>query len=162
MSNLLSPTEASDQWGIHRTILYKKMRAGKLSYTKDVSSSGKSRRLIDPAEMLRVFGEPEPATCKSEIKHETVTTPPGTSIYMDYIEQLKEQIAKKDILLEKQADLLEAKDEQVQSLIDQLNDVNQRLLPAPDDTGDDFEESEPPKTSKRRWWQLRRKVEILD
>lgn len=172
MSNLLSPTEASDEWGIHRTILYKKMRSGKLSYTTDVSSSGKSRRLIDPAEMLRVFGEPEPATYESEIKHENVTSPPDVSLHLDYIEQLKEQIAKKDSLLEKQADLLEAKDDQVQSLIDQLDEMSQRLLPAPvvqsdvtlpDDMDDDFEDEDPePPKAKRKWWQLRRRTETVE
>lgn len=155
MGKLISPTKAAETWCVNRAVLYKKMRLGELSYKSDVSPNGKSRRLIDPAEMLRVFGEPEIETSKTETKIETETLSPDSAIHLDYIEHLKAQLAKKDSLIERQA-------EQMQSLIDQLNDVNQRLLPAPDDMTDDFEESEPPKVSKRKWWQLRRKTEGVE
>ena len=152
MGKLISPSKASEIWGINRAILYKKMRSGELSYKSDVSSNGKSRRLIDPAEMLRVFGEPETETCKSENKNETEAKHTDSAIHLDYINHLKGQLAKKDALIERQA-------EQMQSLINQLNDVNQRLLPAPVDEGDDYQEDEPPESPRRKWWRFGRKVE---
>lgn len=162
MGKLISPTQAAEQWGVHRTVLYKKMRSGDLSYKKDVSSSGKSRRLIDPSEMLRVFGEPEIATCKSEKNHEIDTKQSDPALHLDYIEHLKDQLAKKDALLEKQADIISTRDTQVQLLIDQLADVNKRLLPAPMD--DDFEDDEPEivSASKRKWWRFGRKTEGVE
>ena len=155
MGKMISPTKASEIWRINRAILYKKMRLGELSYKSDVSSNGKSRRLIDPAEMLRVFGEPETETCKNDNKNETEAKQPDSAIHLDYIDHLKTQLAKKDSLIEKQA-------EQMQSLIDQLNDVNQRLLPAPAD--DDFEVDEPEEVGvpKRKWWRFGRKTEVVD
>lgn len=155
MGKLISPTKAAETWGINRAILYKRMRAGELSYKKDVSSSGKSRRLIDPAEMLRVFGEPETETSKSENNNETEPKPIDLSIQLDYIEHLKAQLAKKDALIERQAD-------QMQALIDQLNDVNQRLLPAPMDDGFDDDEPEEVNAPKRKWWRFGRKAENVD
>jgi|DEB0MinimDraft_6_1074348.scaffolds.fasta_scaffold27450_1 uncharacterized coiled-coil protein SlyX len=151
MGKPISPTKAAEAWGVNRAVLYKKMRLGELSYTSDVSSNGKSRRLIDPAEMLRVFGEPNIETSKNETKSETETLLPDSAIHLDYIEHLKAQLAKKDTLIERQA-------AQMQSLIEQLNDVNQRLLPAPDDMDDYFEEPEPVKV-KRKWWKFGKKAE---
>lgn len=161
MTNLISPTKASEQWGVHRTVLYKKMRAGELSYTKDVSSSGKSRRLIDPAEMLRVFGEPETDTCKTEINNEIETKHSESGLHLDYIEHLKEQLTKKDSLLEKQAELIASRDQQVQALIEQVTDMNQRLLPAPMED-EEYPEDDIPQPPKRKWWRFGRKTEGVE
>lgn len=47
---LLTVSGASDTWGISRTTIYAKIKAGQLSQRPD--------KKIDTAEMLRVFGEP--------------------------------------------------------------------------------------------------------
>lgn len=54
MGHLLSQREAARKWGVGRTTLQKSITSGKLSLT--------ASKLIDPAEMLRVFGEPKRAT----------------------------------------------------------------------------------------------------
>jgi len=51
----LNPTQAHEQWGISKSMLYRDMNGGDLSYTKD--DSGK--RFIDTSELLRKYGEPK-------------------------------------------------------------------------------------------------------
>lgn len=51
---LLSIREAARQWGVSRATLQRHVAAGKLSQTTD--ATGKPG--IDPAEMVRVYGEP--------------------------------------------------------------------------------------------------------
>lgn len=50
MSGPLSQREAARSWGVSRASMQRAIKAGKLSLTAD--------KLIDPAEMVRVFGEP--------------------------------------------------------------------------------------------------------
>lgn len=162
MTKGLTPTKAASEWGLHRSVLYEKMKKGELSYTTDVGNNGKERRFIDPSEMIRCFGEPETKTYKSE-KTDVINTQSGeVEVYKQFVESLQEQLAEKDSLIRKQSDLLASRDTQVQSLIDQLADVNQRLLPAPAD--DDFEEEELEEMSvpKRKWWRFGRKNEFVD
>ena len=162
MTKGLTPTKAALEWGLHRSVLYEKMKKGELSYTTDVGNNGKERRFIDPSEMIRCFGEPETKTSKSE-KADVINTQGGeVEVYKRFVESLQEQLAEKDSLIRKQSDLLASRDTQVQSLIDQLADVNQRLLPAPAD--DDFEEDEPEDMSaaKRKWWRFGRKTEDVE
>lgn len=47
---MLSQREAASQWHLSRARIQRAIKAGKLSLTPD--------KAIDPAEMLRVFGEP--------------------------------------------------------------------------------------------------------
>ena len=58
---MLSQREAASQWSLGRATIQRAIKAGKLSMTPD--------KRIDPAEMLRVFGEPEPA-------RDAISTPP--------------------------------------------------------------------------------------
>lgn len=51
MSHLLSQREAARVWGVGRATLQRAISAGELSVS--------SEKLIDPAEMLRVYGEPK-------------------------------------------------------------------------------------------------------
>jgi hypothetical protein len=50
---MLSQREAASQWHLGRSTIQRAIKTGKLSLTTD--------KRVDPAEMLRVFGEPEPA-----------------------------------------------------------------------------------------------------
>lgn len=153
MSNLLTPTQAANEWGLQRPKIYEKMRNGELSYVSEKKSDGKQdekgskkgRRLIDPSEMNRVFGPPkngtlagESQTTDNEFPNELPTKATLVDVYKQLLSFLRSQltekdlqISKKDAQLEKQADLLKAKDEQLRSLIDQLDEMSQRLLPAP-------------------------------
>jgi len=162
MTKGLTPTKAASKWGLHRSVLYEKMKKGELSYTTDVGNNGKERRFIDPSEMIRCFGEPEKNTSESE-KIDVINTQSGeVEVYKRFVESLQGQLAEKDSFIRKQSDLIASKDTQVQSLIDQLADVSQRLLPAPPD--DDFEGEEPEavRLPKRKWWQFNRKTEGVD
>lgn len=58
---MLSQREAASKWSLGRATIQRAIKAGKLSMTPD--------KRIDPVEMLRVFGEPEPA-------REAISTPP--------------------------------------------------------------------------------------
>jgi hypothetical protein len=51
---MLTISGAAKQWGIGRETIYRKQRAGELSFATAEPPT------IDPAEMLRVFGEPKP------------------------------------------------------------------------------------------------------
>lgn len=51
MGHLLSQREAAREWGVGRTTIQRAVADGKLSLT--------GQKLIDPAEMLRAFGEPK-------------------------------------------------------------------------------------------------------
>jgi len=161
MTKGLTPTKAAIQWGLHRSVLYEKMKKGELSYTTDKKNNGKERRVIDPSEMIRVFGEPEIPTSNSEKKIEIRTNAGEIEVYQDFIESLKAQLTEKDSLIRKQADLLATKDHQVQTLIDQLADTTQRLLPAPLDPENDYLEDNDPEPPQRRWWQFRRKTGVV-
>lgn len=54
---MLSQREAATQWHLSRNTVQRAIRTGKLSLTPD--------KRVDPAEMLRVFGEPEPVSAGS-------------------------------------------------------------------------------------------------
>lgn len=60
---MLSQREAATQWHLSRVTIQRAIKAGKLSLTPD--------KRIDPAEMLRVFGEPEPVRAGSSVPPET-------------------------------------------------------------------------------------------
>lgn len=59
----MSQREAATQWHLSRATIQRAIKAGKLSLTTD--------KTIDPAEMLRVFGEPSRSGAGSK-------EPPGT------------------------------------------------------------------------------------
>ncbi len=67
---MLSQREAASQWSLGRATIQRAIRTGKLSLTPD--------KRIDPAEMLRVFGEPEPA--RSGLAEPSKTTTETTGL----------------------------------------------------------------------------------
>ena len=163
MTKGLTPTKASNQWGLHRSVLYEKMKNGELSYTKDKNNNGKERRFIDPSEMIRVFGEPEARTLNNENKTVIKTNDSEIEVYKNFVEILKKQLVEKDSLIKRQTDLLSSRDLQIQSLIDQLSDINQKLLPASEQQKeleeDYYEDNLEPIKTKRIWWKFGQKFE---
>jgi hypothetical protein len=171
---MISPTEAMEQWGVAKSVLYRDMKSGKLSYQK--AHDGK--REIDPAEMLRVYGPAKSLDVPREekdtfsgIPDESLQTilykitnsgPSGGSeveALKDHIATLKEQLREKDRQLEKKDYQLEARNNEVSQLLTQVSEMSHRLLPAPvgeDDIIED-DEPEPEPMPKRKWWQLGRK-----
>lgn len=68
MSSQLSQREAASQWSLGRATIQRAIKDGKLSLTPD--------KRIDPAEMLRVFGEPRPVL-------NAISTPPKATSEAD-------------------------------------------------------------------------------
>ena len=60
---MLSQREAATQWGVSRATLQRAIKAGKLSLTTD--------KTLDPAEMLRAFGEPSRPESRPTVPSET-------------------------------------------------------------------------------------------
>lgn len=65
---MLSQREAAQRWHTSRAAIQRAIKAGKLSLTPD--------KTIDPAEMVRVFGEPSRAPSRPTEPHEA--TPRAT------------------------------------------------------------------------------------
>jgi len=174
----LTVSEAARQWGLSRGLLYKDMHDGKLAYEKD----NRDKKRIDASEMIRLYGQPVSNVQDGEsvtVTNVSGENPPSlpsndemlqtllktiTESKPDFhsaeVEALRDHLATlKDQLREKDRQL-EARNSEVSALLDQIRDMSNRLLPAPIDY--DYAETEPEQTSKRRWWQIRRKVEILD
>jgi hypothetical protein len=63
---MLSQREAGSKWHVSRATIQRAIKRGKLSLTP--------HKTIDPAEMLRVFGEPEPAPSRP---NEPLEPPPS-------------------------------------------------------------------------------------
>jgi len=68
MSHLLSQREAASKWHMSRATIQRAIKDGKLSQTPN--------KRIDPAEMLRVFGEPRPVL-------NAISTPPKATSEAD-------------------------------------------------------------------------------
>lgn len=152
----LSPSTAASAWNISRTVVYERMKRGDLSYTK--SPSGK--RQIDSAEMLRVFGEPNEKNNTSvlNIANPAVSLDSSSLIAAlnNQIRILKEQTETLSDQLKVKDEQLSQRDNQVQALIDQLSEVNNRLLYPPDEEGMECADLEQVSKSERRWWRLSR------
>lgn len=73
---MLSQREAARMWGVGRATLQRAVVSGKLSVS--------SEKLIDPAEMVRVFGEPKrpagPAQSGPAIPAEATPEPPVLAV----------------------------------------------------------------------------------
>jgi hypothetical protein len=119
----LSQREAARQWAVGRATLQRAIRAGKL--TPDNAG------LIDPADLLRVFGEPGASRIIGPPK--TTLEPPGSEV--EIVRLRAELEAARALLAEKDA-VISAKNETIAAM---------RLLtynPPPSMT-----------PQKRRWWQ---------
>lgn len=152
MSNI-SPAEASRKWGVARSVMYRDMNSGKLSYTLDE----KEKRVLDPTELVRVYGEPQSHNASkgsTDASHETTQ---AKSVDSQVIDAYKERITDLKDYIEVLKGQLVEKDSQVQALMSQLSETTQRLLPSPE--SDQFEEDiagldldqAPP---KRKWWRF--------
>lgn len=100
----LSPTAAAKTWRVGKSTIYKEMNSGSLSYVMD----DKGKRVIDPSEMIRVFGEPHKP--KNVIKTDTSAN--------DRISDLKEALERQD---RQQGDYIEALKAQIESQQKQLD-----------------------------------------
>jgi hypothetical protein len=136
----LSIAGAAREWGISRQTIYNKISEGILSVTKDASDATR----IDPAEMLRVFGEP-----KTEARHvdedgEPVSNGKGHTLrHLVEIEVVRREASEKRALdleaqlstLQRQLERLEAKedarDRQLESALRSVTEALRVALPAP-------------------------------
>lgn len=89
MSHLMSQREAAQEWGMSRVTIQRAIKAGKLSLTTD--------KRIDPAEMLRAFGEPlGRSSANRSIPENTGESTAQTKVLRAEIEHLKAMLAEKD------------------------------------------------------------------
>ena len=162
MSNV-SPAEASRKWGVARSVMYRDMNSGKLSYTLDE----KEKRVLDPTELVRVYGEPQSHSVSRSSPDASHETTQEKSVDSQVIDAYKERIIDLKDYIEVLKSQLVEKDSQVQALMSQLSETTQRLLPSPEPEPDQFEEDivyldldqDPP---KRKWWRFGRKTESVD
>lgn len=119
---MLSQREAARQWNIPRATLQRAISSGKLSLTSD--------KRIDVAEMVRVFGNPEPARSGSNGPVESTTEPPALAVTVARLEA--ENRALRDLVQRADAER------------DRALETVQRLL---------THEA----ASRRRWWPFSRK-----
>lgn len=75
---ILSQREAARIWGVSRASIQRAISSGKLSLTSD--------KRIDPAEMVRVFGEPEPARIGPYEPVESTPEPPQLALTVARLE----------------------------------------------------------------------------
>ncbi|MGN6129385.1 MAG: helix-turn-helix domain-containing protein [Nocardioidaceae bacterium] len=68
---LLSTREAARRWGVSRATLQRHINAGKLSQSTDADGT----KGIDPAEMVRVYGEPSRPKSASNVPAEATAEP---------------------------------------------------------------------------------------
>jgi hypothetical protein len=127
MGHLLSQREAARVWGVGRASLQRAIASGKLSLTSD--------KRVDPAEMVRVFGEPkrsgEPAQGHAVGPDESTPNPPAP---------IPAQVARMAGLEAENSalrELLAAKDAHIEDLRGQVRLLTHDAAP------------------KRRWWRFR-------
>ena len=113
---MLSQRQAAKTWNVSRGVIQRAIKSGELSQTID--------KLIDPAEMIRVFGEPSRPACRLEEPQEPQENPPYEAI-IAALRADKEGLQK---VIEAQASNLADLRAQVQLLAHES-------------------------TAKRRWWQ---------
>jgi hypothetical protein len=86
---MLSQRQAASEWGVSRVTLQRYIRDGKLSLTPDKS--------IDPAEMLRAFGEPKNRhSTGTNIPSSTTQSTAETKALQAEIEHLKAMLTEKN------------------------------------------------------------------
>ena len=99
MSRLLSQREAARAWGVGRASIQRAIASGELSQT--------SEKRIDPAEMVRVFGEPgHPAGRPDGPLEATPSAPPEQAAHAARLAHLEaENAALRELLAAKDANL---------------------------------------------------------
>lgn len=135
----LSQREAAQRWGVSRATLQRAIKAGDLSAVEG---------RIDPAEMLRVYGEPKSRPVGRLGEPLESSSEPGgpepaqvaQSVARSRLTELEAEVQRlRDALAAKEA-LLAAKDENLTDLRSQvLMLTHDRPAPAP--------------AKKKRWWQ---------
>lgn len=131
----LSKREAARQWGKARATIDRDVASGKLSLTPD--------KLIDPAEMIRVYGEPkgQQGRPKAEASEPAEATPEATGKASEIVAlQAKLKVAEAMLAKEQEERARERAD--LQRNIDTLTTAMQLL-------GHD----RAPDPKKKRWWQ---------
>lgn len=118
MSGPLSQREAARVWSLSRATMHRAIKSGKLSLTTD--------KQVDPAEMLRVFGEPGQRGAKPAMPHEA-----GADAAALLVE---------NALLKAQ---LEAKCEMVEAMKQNLTDLRSQVQMLSHDRAEPV---------RKRWW----------
>lgn len=132
----LSKREAARQWGKARATIDRDVASGKLSLTPD--------KLIDPAEMIRVYGEPkggQQGRSKAEASEPDEATPEATQKATG-IMALEAKLKVAEAMLEKEKEERARERADLQRNIDTLTTAMQLL-------GHD----RAPDPKKKRWWQ---------
>jgi hypothetical protein len=132
---------AARTWGVSRQTVYNKISEGVLSVTKDASDATR----IDPAEMLRVFGEPKTEARQLDEDGEPVSIGKGDSLRsLIEIEVLRREASEQRALhlesevstLRRQLERLEAKedvrDRQLEAALKSVTEALRVALPAPE------------------------------
>lgn len=109
----VSISEAARLASVSRPTIYKLLKSGELSYTSSVKH-GKSVKLIDTAELIRVFGALDVV---SESKRESVKfDDDSTAINKDLLQDLQHQLALLQAENAGLKDAVYARDEHISSL----------------------------------------------
>lgn len=109
----VSISEAARLASVSRPTIYKLLKSGELSYTSSVKH-GKSVKLIDTAELIRVFGALDVV---SESKRENVKfDDDSTAINKDLLQDLQHQLALLQAENAGLKDAVYARDEHISSL----------------------------------------------
>jgi len=127
----LSISAAARRWGVGRETIYRKKKAGELSFLDTKPPT------IDPAEMLRVFGEPREKPDKDEAA--AVATAPvrleiANEVNRKEAERLKDELTAAKAELEKEREAARRERDEARAerekLLDMLKEkeTSQRLL----------------------------------
>lgn len=109
----VSISEAARLASVSRPTIYKLLKSGELSYTSSVKH-GKSIKLIDTAELIRVFGALDVV---SESKRDTVKfDDDSTAINKGFLQDLQHQVALLQAENAGLKDAVNARDEHISSL----------------------------------------------
>jgi len=107
----ITPTAAAKAWRVGKSTIYKAMNSGELSFETDESQ----KRVIDPSEMIRVYGEPGKARDSKKDDSETNERIADLKDALlrqernqgDYISSLKDQIEAQQKQIESMANAVD-------------------------------------------------------
>lgn len=136
----VSISEAARLASVSRPTIYKLIKSGELSYTS-VVKHGKSVKIIDISELIRVFGAIDVV---SESKHNNVKSDDlSTTVNSDFLQDLQHRVALLQAENAGLKDAVNARDEHISSLRQaiQLLEHKQSV-------------SDPQKVPAKPWWQF--------
>lgn len=111
----ISISEAARRWGVGRETIYRKQRKGDISFNEGDPPT------IDPAEMLRVFGEPGEKKAAAKAKTGDIAAQVRAEVQLDAqkaeIERLKAELASAKNDLERERDDAKKEREKVLDLL---------------------------------------------